>query len=192
VAVKRLAIRLSGNVPLALARLHPLDIGRTSFALSPNGAQLVYVADLGDISQLYVRPLDQFEARALPGTQGAYGPFFSPDGSAVGFFAENKLKKVSLQGGDPVVLCEARTPHGGSWGRDDTIVFSDEEGDKLLQASSSGGQPRTVPAPNNKSLSIAAFFSPQILPRGKWVLVSIPVSANWDFARIAAICSEIG
>jgi serine/threonine-protein kinase len=120
---KRLAIRLSGSAPLALARLAPLDIGRTSFTLSPNGTRLVYVADLGDTSQLYVRPLDQFEARPLPGTQGAYGPFFSPDGTWVGFFAENKLKKVSLQGGDPVVLCEARTPHGGSWGPHDTIVF---------------------------------------------------------------------
>ncbi len=189
---KRLAIRLSGSAPLALARLAPLDIGRTSFTLSPNGTQLVYVADLGDTSQLYVRPLDQFEAKPLPGTQGAYGPFFSPDGTWVGFFAENKLKKVSLQGGDPVVLCEARTPHGGSWGPDDTIVFSDEEGDKLLQLSASGGQPRAVPAPMNKSLPIGGFFSPQILPTGKSVLVSIPVSANLDFARIAVLSLETG
>ena len=193
---KRVLIRLSGSAPLALARLAPLDIGRTSFALSPNGTQLVYVADLGDTSQLYVRPLEQFDAKPLPGTQGAYGPFFSPDGNWVGFFAENRLKKVSLQGGDPVVLCEARTPHGGSWSSDDTIVFSDEEGDKLIQVSANGGQVRAVRVSGGDALSSGSrelrFYYPHVLPDGKWVLVSIPVSANWDFARIAAISLRTG
>jgi eukaryotic-like serine/threonine-protein kinase len=191
-STKRVVIRLSGSAPLALGRLVPLDIGRTSFALSPDGTQLVYVADLGASSQLYVRPLDQLEARPLPGTQGAYGPFFSPDGGWVGFFAENKLKKVSLHGGDPVVLCEARTPHGGSWGADDTIVFSDQEGDKLVQVPASGGPPRHIPTPRKQNLPVGAFYSPQILPGGKWVLVSVPVSANWDFARIAVLSLETG
>jgi eukaryotic-like serine/threonine-protein kinase len=193
---KRVVIRLSSSAPLALARLAPLDFGRTSFALSPNGSQLVYVADLGDTSQLYVRPVDQFEAKPLSGTQGAYGPFVSPDGNWVGFFAENKLKKVSLLGGDPVVLCEARTPHGGSWGPDDTIVFSDEEGDKLIQVSANGLQVRAVRVSGNDASSPGSrelrFYYPQILWDGKWVLVSIPVSANWDFARIAAISLKTG
>jgi eukaryotic-like serine/threonine-protein kinase len=195
-SAKRLVIRLSGSAPLALARLGPLGIGRTSFALSPDGTQLVYVADLGEISQLYVRPLDQLDATPVPGTQGAYGPFFSPDGGWIGFFAENKLKKISLKGGDPVVLCEARTPHGGSWGPDDTIVFSDSEGDKLVQMPANGGQARAVRVSGNETLSLGSrelrFYSPDILPGGKWVLVSVPVSANWDFARIAAISLETG
>jgi eukaryotic-like serine/threonine-protein kinase len=195
-SAKRAVIRLSGTAPLALARLAPLGIGRTSFALSPNGTNLVYVADLGGTSQLYLRPLDQLEATPVPGTQGAYGPFFSPDGGWVGFFAENKLKKVSLQGGDPVVLCEARTPHGGSWGPDDTIVFSDQEGSKLVQVPASGGRARTVPIRRNETLLLGphglTFYSPQILPGGKWVLVSIPIGANWDFARIAALSLETG
>jgi len=187
---KRLLIRLPENAPLALARLAPLDIGRTSFVLSQDGTRLVYAADRGNTSQLYVRPLDQLEATPLPGTQGAYGPFFSPDGRWVGFFSENKLKKVSLQGGDPVVLCEARTPHGGSWGLDNTIVFSDEEGGRLVQMPATGGQPRAVPM--NETLMLGYYASPQILPGGKWVLVSIPVSANLDFSRIAAVSLETG
>jgi eukaryotic-like serine/threonine-protein kinase len=193
---KRVVIRLSGGAPLALARLAPLGIGRTSFALSRNGTHLVYVADLGETSQLYVRPLDQLQASPISGTQGAYGPFFSPDGGWVGFFAENKLKKISLQGGDPVVLCEARTPHGGSWGPDDTIVFSDEEGDKLIQVPANGGQARAVRVSGIEISSLGSrelrFYSPQILPGGKWVLVSIPVSADWGFARIAALSFETG
>jgi eukaryotic-like serine/threonine-protein kinase len=195
-SAKRVVIRLSGTAPLALARLAPLGIGRTSFALSADGTHLVYVADLGETSQLYVRPMDELEAAPIPGTQGAYGPFFSPDGRWIGFFAENKLKKVSLLGGDPVVLCEARTPHGGSWGPDDTVVFSDEEGGKLIQLRASGGQVRTVPITTNDTLSLGShgltLYSSQILPGGKWVLVTVPVSANWDFARIAALSLETG
>jgi len=113
---KHVLMKLPVNAPLALARLAPLDIGRTSFALSPDGTTLVYAADLGNSSQLYVRPLDNFEATPLSGTQGAYGPFFSPDGQWVGFFANDRLKKISLHGGDPVVLCETKIPHGGTWG----------------------------------------------------------------------------
>jgi len=157
---KHVLMKLPVNAPLALARLAPLDIGRTSFALSPDGTTLVYAADLGNSSQLYVRPLDNFEATPLSGTQGAYGPFFSPDGQWVGFFANDRLKKISLHGGDPVVLCETKIPHGGTWGGRDQIVFSDAEGSALVQVLAAGGRPRTVPAEINAQESI---FSPQIL-----------------------------
>jgi len=185
---KQVILQLPANAPVALARLAPLDIGRTSFAISPDGTTLVYAADLGSTSQLYVRPLDQSDANPLPGTQGAYGPFFSSDGQWVGFFANDRLKKISLRGGDPVVLCETRIPHGGSWGRNDQIVFSDVEGSTLVQVLATGGRPRTVQGMDRGQ----GFFSPDILPDGKWVLVSMYQSANWDFARIVAVSLETG
>jgi eukaryotic-like serine/threonine-protein kinase len=187
---KHVILQLPANAPVALARLAPLDIGRTSFAISPDGTTLVFAADLGSTSQLYVRPLDQFEANPLPGTQGAYGPFFSPDGQWVGFFANDRLKKISLRGGDPVMLCETRIPHGGSWGRNDQIVFSDGEGSTLVHVLATGSRPRTVPGENLSSGQ--SFFSPEILPDGKWVLASMYQSANWDFARIVAVSLETG
>ncbi len=77
-----------------LGRLQPI-------VLSPDGTQLIYAATTGTTSQLYLRPLDAFEARPIPGTEGAIGPFFSPDGAWVGFTADQQLKKVSLSGGLP-------------------------------------------------------------------------------------------
>ena len=71
-----------------------LAVGNTSVvAMSPDGLRLVYVANRGGARQLYVRPIDRFEATLIPGTEGAQSPFFSPDGQSVGFFAEGKLKQ---------------------------------------------------------------------------------------------------
>ncbi|MBI4481357.1 MAG: serine/threonine-protein kinase [Acidobacteria bacterium] len=83
-------------------RLAGLD--RPAVALSPDGTHLVYVGSRGDSEQLYLRSMDEPEGKPIPGTEGALNPFFSPDGRWVGFFAANKLKKVSTSGGAPVIL----------------------------------------------------------------------------------------
>lgn len=188
-AVSRMTINLPDGEPLALAKFGPLGIGRTSMALSPDGAQLVYVVDHHGKSQLYLRALDQFDARAISGTEGAYSPFFSPDGRSLGFFSGNKLKKVSLQGGEPVTLCEARIPHGASWGPDDTIVFADSEGVNVSRVSASGGKPETVS--RGKDRSDRAFY-PEFLPGGKAVLISIKGFHNPDYGVIALLSLPTG
>ena len=59
----------------------------------------------------------------LVGTAGAVDPFFSPDGQWVGFFAGRKLKKVSLQGGGVISLCDTSgRERGASWGEDGAII----------------------------------------------------------------------
>ena len=73
---------------------------------------------------LYVRSRDRIEARPIPGSEGAYSPFFSPDGQWLGFFAEGKLKKVPVAGGSAIVLADAPSDRGGVWLEDDTIVFA--------------------------------------------------------------------
>ena len=78
---------------------------------APNGKQ-----------QLATRLLDQAQATLLPGTENGRDPFFSPDSQWVGFFADGKLKKISVQGGAPVTLCDATSDSGASWGEDGTIV----------------------------------------------------------------------
>jgi serine/threonine-protein kinase len=95
----------AGPVTRLVVNLPPTDhlaLGYTPvFAMSPDGMRLVYVANRGGTRQLYLRQLDRFEATPIPGTEGAETPFFSPDGQWVGFFADGKLKRVSLSGGAP-------------------------------------------------------------------------------------------
>src|SRR5207253_4202899 len=107
---------------------HRLFTNRPELAISPDGTRLVYAAGqvVGSL-QLYLRAMDGLEARAIPGTEGAYYPFFSPDGQWIGFSAGGKLKKVSLSGGPPVSLVDVLVgggAFGASWGSQGTIAFS--------------------------------------------------------------------
>src|SRR5262249_26691402 len=101
---------------------------RTAIALSPDGRTIVFSGVRGTVTQLFNRRLDEAEATVMAGTEGARGPFFSPDGQWIGFWADNKLKKAPVGGGPPAVICDAATLSqglfGASWGSDDTIVFS--------------------------------------------------------------------
>jgi serine/threonine protein kinase len=84
----------------------------SSPVLSPDGSALAYVAIQGGRQQLYLRAMDSLEARPVPGTDGAAGPFFSPDGQGLGFFAGGKLKKISVNGGAALPLGDALNPIG--------------------------------------------------------------------------------
>jgi serine/threonine protein kinase len=87
--VERLSITVPKERPVALSRYALLGLGRPAIAISPDGSILVYVADAGGRTQLYLRRLDNFEAKPIAGTEGAFDPFFSPDGRWVGFFTED-------------------------------------------------------------------------------------------------------
>src|SRR6185369_9832384 len=112
---------------------------------SPDGTVLVFVAKSADQKklQLYVRRVDQPRATPLAGTEGADSPFFSPDGKWIGFFADGKLKKITVGGGDPVTICDACSGHdnsrGGSWAEDGTILFSPIPRSALFRVPSAGG-----------------------------------------------------
>jgi Tol biopolymer transport system component len=142
--------------------------------LSPDGARMAYALRKGEQSQLYVRDLDQAQAGALPGTEGAQNPFFSPDGKWVAFFADGKLKKVAVTGGTPVVLCDAANARGGDWGRDNTILFTPTPDSPLERVSANGGTPARVtklkqaPEPDSRS-----HRWPWLLPGGKQALFDV-------------------
>ena len=91
--------------------------------LSRDGTQLVYTIRENGTTRLYHRSLAQAEPEPIAGTDGATAPFFSPDGNWVAFFADGKLKKVSLSGGAPQTITDAEGPRTGSWGVNDTIVI---------------------------------------------------------------------
>jgi serine/threonine-protein kinase len=168
---QRSVIPLPDDQTLALSRSTPLGWAQPSIALSPDGSHLVYVANLGTTSQLFLRPMSEMEPIPIPGTEGAFCPFFSPNSRWVGFFTKDKLKKVSLLGGDPVVLCDAKSPRGGSWGTDGTIIFVENQGGGLTQVPAASGAATPLIA-GTKQLGEDSYGNPEILPDGKWVLFS--------------------
>jgi len=146
-----------------------------ALALSPDGRRLAYVEEGSDgRRKIFLRELNEFQAKPLPGTEGAVSPFFSPDGQWVGFadHHQRKLKKVSLKGGEPIILSDSLNFRGGSWGTDDTIIFTPGGTDKerglwRISASGEGLEKLTFPDPNQGE---SGHFWPQILPGGKEVL----------------------
>ena len=171
VRLKRLQIRLPNDGSLARPWSMPLGLGQLSMAIAPDGERLAYVLERDGVSRLYLHALDQPEAAEIPATERAYGPFFSPDSRWIGFFADNKLKKVAVAGGAPIVLCDATNPYGGSWGTDGTIVFSPQEGRRPARIHESGG----VAVPIEVRNAIGSFRRPDLLADGRAAIVSNPM-----------------
>ncbi len=185
--VVRTAVTLPPGDRLTVSRLQP------SLALSPDGSRLVYVAVRGGTSQLFLRRLDQLEAVPIPGTEHAALPFFSPDGSGIGFFAGGKLRKVSLSGGAPLTLCEAQSGRGASWGPDDSIIFTpmNAPGTGLSRAPASGGTPQVLTTPDPKAREHSHRW-PQVLPGGQAVLFTTYTGENPDENRVSVLRLDTG
>jgi len=108
----------------------PAHVLASGAVVSPDSRYLAFVARRRDNgrSQLWVRPLDSPQARVLPGTEGAFRPFWSPDSQSIGFFAEGRLKRVGLGNQPPQTLAEVGyRPSGGSWSSSGVILFSDRQ-----------------------------------------------------------------
>jgi tRNA A-37 threonylcarbamoyl transferase component Bud32 len=132
--------------------------------ISPDGTRLVYVSQ----NRLFTRRLDQPKGTELAGTDAAYQPFFSPDGQWVAFFGDGKLKKISVEGGAAIALCDySGIPQGGSWGKDGNIIAALNNASVLSRIPSAGGTPTPVTqlAPGE-----IVHIWPQVLPGGKAVL----------------------
>ncbi len=137
----RADIVLPDSAPVEFIGEATIGVGQTAIALSNDGKTLAYVGGGGSRPRIYVRPLDRFEATPLAGTEGAFHPFFSPDGAWIGFFADNQLRKVATTGGPVTTLAEASQTTGGVWTRTGDILFtSDLSQSALLRVSASGGQ----------------------------------------------------
>jgi predicted Ser/Thr protein kinase len=144
---------------------------RSAFALSPDGRQIAYAAAVGGApSRLWVRALDSTSPHPLPDTEGARGPFWSPDSKSLGFFAEFKLKRVDLRGGQPQVLAAVPSlAPQGAWGESGTILFS--RGVTPLFRVPAAGGPVELATPLAKGQSNQ--FMPRFLPGGREFLYAI-------------------
>ena len=176
----RMSILLPPSEPLAFSR------DRAAIAMSPDGTWLAYTARFGDTSQLYLRPLDRLEPTLVPGSEGAYIPFFSPDSHWVGFFAQGKLKKAAVAGGAPQDICGASDGVGASWGSDDTIYFTPLWTMGIWRVPARGGQAQLVIAPE-PAKSERAYIWPEVLPGGKTLLFTAWTGGNFDGAHIVSL-----
>ena len=168
------------------------DVGPAAI-LSPDGTRLAFVATGSDQRRrIYFRSMDQLQATALSGTDNARDPFFSPDGQWLGFFADGKLKKISVQGGAAVTLCDASSDRGGSWGEDGTIVFAPDPRVPLSRVFSAGGSPQLL-TPLDKQTGEITQRWPQVLPGGKAVLfTSSKTGGNYEDADIVVYSMDSG
>ena len=141
-------------------------------ALSLDGRMLAMVAYSEQASNyvLWTYEVGGRRTNALDGTPGASFPFWSPDGKFIGFFADGKLKKVDVSGGQVQVLCDAPNGRGGTWNRDGVIVFTpDGLGVGLFRVSSWGGSPVEMTKPDPSRLEQSHRW-PVFLPDGKHFL----------------------
>ena len=134
-----------------------------SFAISPDSHYVAIAAVVNGRRQLWLRPLDSFQAHAMPGTEDATYPFWSPDSRHIGFFAQGKLKKVAASGGPPQSLCDAQDGRGGSW-TGDMIVFAPNgsAGGVIQRVSANGGG---IPADVTTPKGVTRY--PVLLPDGR-------------------------
>jgi len=174
------AVRLPTAPPFGL---QPSFAFGPSVAVSPDGRSVVYALATGTTTLLYVKRLDELEARQIAGTQGARNPFFSPSGQWVGFHdqAHRKIKKVSLSGGEPVAVADSDFQGGAAWAPDDTILFASNYG--LVRVPAGGGTPQIV----TKS-DAGQHWWPTMLPGGQVALFSsLPARGSFDEADILAV-----
>ena len=161
---------------------------RQVLSISPDGRRIVHSSGRGG---LYLREIDELGEHVIPGTEKirAPEPFFSPDGSWVGFYTSGRLQKVSVRGGEPITICETDSPMGVSWGVDDVIVFG--QGSKgIHRVSSAGGDPEVIIEVDEEKGEFA--IAPQMLPDGDTVVFTLRSGGDWNEAKIVAQSLESG
>jgi Tol biopolymer transport system component len=136
-----------------------------SFALSPDGRQIVFVGTGEGRTRLWVRALSSTTARPLPGTEDAASPFWSPDSRSIAFVAEGRLKRLDLSGGAPMVLAPAFA-RGGTWNEQGEILFVAGTGTAVFRVAAAGGLPQQV----TRLAGQSSHRWPQFLPDGRLFL----------------------
>ena len=164
-----------------------IDTADLGVAVSPNGRQVAIATYTAGGVHLWLHALDTGVTRAMPGTQSGLMPFWSPDGSAIGFFAmDGKVKRVEVADGSTTIICNANGPGGGSWNADGVMLFSDDL--KLFRVPLIGGTPVSVDIVDEPGPSTIRTF-PQFLPDGRHFIYHAEGRHGGD-VRVASLDSR--
>ena len=163
-----------------------------SIAVSPDGRDIAFRSQSGGTTRLYLRRSGSFESVAVPGSEGAHSPFFSPNGQWVGFLQDSNLYKASVAGGAPVFITSAPsvspTSPGVTWGEDGTIVFA-AGASGLMRVRDTGGAPAVLTTPD-KSRGEVTHIAPQFIAGRREVLFSIRTTT--DQWRVGLLSLDTG
>jgi serine/threonine protein kinase len=156
--------------------------------LSPDGRKIAFVAKGADGTLLRLRSLDSETAVALSGTEQATFPFWSPDSQSLGFFADGKLKRISVNGGGPQTLADAPLGRGGSWNREGTIIFAPTAVSGIFRVAANGGDVREVTR-LDPAHGISHRF-PAFLPDGRHFVAFVQGVAEGANVLLASLDSK--
>jgi Tol biopolymer transport system component len=170
-----------------------------SVMLAPDGSHLAFVggAEASSPPHLYVRALDQLEAKSVSGGDpiGFFGThFFSPDGNWIAYHTQGKLKKVPTAGGASITICDAPVTSSGTWGPDGTIIVGGTglaSLGGLSRVPAAGGKLEVLTTPDRQKGELGHGW-PYFLPNGKAILFNIRTAGSWDDARIAVLNLRTG
>jgi Tol biopolymer transport system component len=141
----------------------------STIAVSPDGHRLAFVAAVEGKQLLWIQSLDALSVQSLAGTEGAMFPFWSADSRFVGFFADQKLKKIDVSGGPPIILTNAPEGRGGTWNSEGVIVFAPTSSGVLHRISASGGVSTPVTKLDETRIETSHRW-PAFLPDGEHFL----------------------
>jgi len=177
------------NVSVILPESSPLGDGMLRLAVTPDDSALILVGQTPEGSKLLRRRLDRTDVEPMSGTDGGNNPFMSPDGRWVGFTADNHMKKVSLEGGPAVTLCDANWG-GGTWAADGSIVFTRGYSTGLYRVPEGGGEAVVISEPDREAGELGHWW-PQFLP-GDGRILFTAMRTPLTKARIEALMPETG
>jgi len=170
-------INLPHGVTLEPGKSGPLQLERKALALSPDGQVLVIVGSYGETTALYRRHMSEDHFDRLPGTDDAYGIIFSPEGNRVAFYANDRLKTISVDGGAPRDIAPVSLPYEMVWLRDDRILFVNNDAVSLDIVPITGGDPISLDVVyrDDPQTRVSGLIRPEgLLPNGNVIMRGSP------------------
>jgi len=165
--------------------------------ISPDGRRIAFIGCTtesaatsmlgGGVCSIRLRRMESSETHEVADTNGAYYPFWSPDGREIAFFADGKLKRVSADGGPVQVICDAPDARGGSWNSSGTIIFSPTRTSPVMRVPADGGTPQAVTPikPASEMGQLGSDRWPHFLPDGEhFIYVRAPNGACNDLTEL--------
>ena len=182
--VAKLSIAFPEGDAMDFAQSLDLDI-------SADGRKVVVAARHGDTAQLMLRTLDSTTWQPLPGTNEAYGPFFSSDGKAIGFFARGKLRTITIASLATRELADSPVGRGGSWADDGFIYYAPGNTTGIMKVPSDGGTPVAVTMLDRAKGEVSHRW-PQMLPDGRAMLMTVWTGPARDNKSVQVIRLDSG